>query len=138
MCFLQTVPKETLFFVTWYLAQLRKQIRKNLIECISVKCALKLISSLVFHTPYCSYGATLLYVRRISQEGGRSKLQSPHIVFEGLGKYYEWYAAAGGLRTLRQVLPLPWSLVAALACEVATGQSIPISWTAALEVLPDL
>lgn len=56
----------------------------------------------------------------------------------GFGKCYEWYTAAGGLKTLCQVLPPSWSLSAALVREVPTGQFIAVSWTAALEMLPYL
>lgn len=103
-----------------------------------MKCVVKLISSLVFHRPYCRYEATLLYVRHTSQEGEIFKSQSPHLLFEVFGKHYEWYTAAGGLKTLCQVLPPSWTLSAALVCEVATSEFIPTSWTAALETLPDL
>lgn len=117
---------------------MKKQIRRNLIECVSMKYVVQLISSLVFHRPYCSFEATLLCVRLASQEGEGLKSQSPHLLFEGFGKCYEGYTAARGLESLCQVLPPSRSLSAALAWEGPASRFIPISWAAALEMLPDL
>lgn len=102
-----------IFLVTWCLAQLnrtgftpvtgpttmKEQTHKNLIECVSMKWVVKLISRHIFCSPYCSYEATL-HVRHTSQEGERFKSQSPHLLVEVLGKCYKGNTAAGGRKTL--------------------------------------